>query len=246
MSCQRYTRRHSAYRREETIWAASGYAGGMNLTVFDYPKPLCLFFNGSYGDKVWDIAEYDLSEPVGDCDSLLGEFRLFEGVFHTVVPWWGIREAGNINKLGKSHEMKPWSVGGHYDRPVARRIAEQAGVPRHEFGQEKLLTASNTPFNWPFASDTQRNFCSYLRLHGLFAPPGWLVALIRMCHPIEKLLYENLFRKLGTQRRFRPWNRIRGTTLLFQWANHELREKYLHGLRDANVDPATSLESSSR
>ena len=33
--------------------------------------------------------------------------------------------------------MKPWSVAKSYDRPIARRIAEEAGVPRHLFGQVK-------------------------------------------------------------------------------------------------------------
>jgi len=33
--------------------------------------------------------------------------------------------------------MDLWSVGGGYDRPIARRIAEEAGIPRHLFGQIK-------------------------------------------------------------------------------------------------------------
>jgi hypothetical protein len=34
--------------------------------------------------------------------------------------------------------MHPWKLGnGYYDRPIARRIAEEAGVPREFFGQRK-------------------------------------------------------------------------------------------------------------
>jgi hypothetical protein len=33
--------------------------------------------------------------------------------------------------------MNPWSLGAGYDKPIARRLAEEAGVPRHLFGQAK-------------------------------------------------------------------------------------------------------------
>ena len=33
-------------------------------------------------------------------------------------------------------------MGGAYDRPIARRLVEEAGVPRHLFGQRKKATAS--------------------------------------------------------------------------------------------------------
>jgi hypothetical protein len=35
--------------------------------------------------------------------------------------------------------MLPWRLGtGYYDRPIARRIAEEAGVPRENFGHKKF------------------------------------------------------------------------------------------------------------
>ena len=37
--------------------------------------------------------------------------------------------------------MKPFAVGGEYDEPVARRLAEEAGVPRGSFGVEKLAAS---------------------------------------------------------------------------------------------------------
>ena len=37
--------------------------------------------------------------------------------------------------------MTPWSVGGGYDRPIPRRIAESAGVDRQAFGQRKRAVA---------------------------------------------------------------------------------------------------------
>ncbi|MDE5832358.1 MAG: hypothetical protein K2H64_05150 [Desulfovibrio sp.] len=38
--------------------------------------------------------------------------------------------------------MLPWTLGNAYDRPVPRRLAEEAGVPRELFGMRK---AANNP-----------------------------------------------------------------------------------------------------
>ena len=40
-----------------------------------------------------------------------------------------------------SQEMEPWRLGGKYDRPIARRIIEDAGVPRGMFGTKKAASA---------------------------------------------------------------------------------------------------------
>ena len=37
------------------------------------------------------------------------------------------------------------SIGGSYDRPIARRILEERGVPRAAFGQEKKAAAATNP-----------------------------------------------------------------------------------------------------
>ena len=163
MECRRYRHDRSAYRYEETIWATNVHGGALNLSLPEYPRPLCLLFTASYGDKVWDIHPHDLSDPHGDIDAMLSEFRLFAGVLHTVVPWWGILDAGQINALGASPRMRPWSVGGPYDRPVARRLVEQAGVPRELFGRRKLVTASNRPFCWPYSRPCRDSLNEYLR-----------------------------------------------------------------------------------
>jgi hypothetical protein len=43
--------------------------------------------------------------------------------------------------------MKPWSVGGIYDRPIARRLVEEKGVLRKEFGTIKLGAGVSFHFN---------------------------------------------------------------------------------------------------
>ena len=39
--------------------------------------------------------------------------------------------------------MAPWRLGNDYDRPIPRRIAESAGVPRAAFGQRKQVVMRN-------------------------------------------------------------------------------------------------------
>jgi hypothetical protein len=68
----------------------------------------------------------------------LGELRLVIGFIHAPLPFVGARRKADIVKITESSEMDPWRLGNTYDRPIARRIAEEAGLPRHMFGQSKM------------------------------------------------------------------------------------------------------------
>jgi hypothetical protein len=235
MSCQCYYHKPSAYRREETFWAAAGRSGGRNLALFDYPEPLCLFFNGSYGDKVWDRRYHDLSEPVGDTDSLLCEFRLIQGMFQTVVPWWGIRHVREIQSVSVAAEMAPWTLQTNYDRPIARRLIEEAGVPRGAFGIRKKDTSSNTSFHWPQSPEGMALFSRYLRERGFRVPSLLMLDLLRLLAHLDSLAALNVTTCLGFDLRLREILRLRGQSLLFHWANTELKQRYLRGLRGLDI-----------
>jgi hypothetical protein len=68
----------------------------------------------------------------------LGEFRLVAGFIHLALPFIGARRKEDIVKITGSSEMDPWRLRNTYDRPIARRIAEEAGIPRQMFGQSKM------------------------------------------------------------------------------------------------------------
>lgn len=70
----------------------------------------------------------------------LSEARLHIGFVHAAAPYIGARRRELILKIGDSEDMRPWSIGGRYDRPIARRMAEEEGVPRKLFGQTKRAT----------------------------------------------------------------------------------------------------------
>ena len=67
----------------------------------------------------------------------LGEFRLRTNFLHMPMVFVGGLRCCEIKRISNSPEMVPYSVGGDHDRPVPRRILEEAGVPRLAFGQAK-------------------------------------------------------------------------------------------------------------
>lgn len=80
-----------------------------------------------------------LQRPIGYTPGCaLTDFRMRVGFLHFAVPAIGAIHAPALHRLTESPEMRPWSVGGGYDKPIPRRIAEEAGVPRHLFGTIKV------------------------------------------------------------------------------------------------------------
>jgi hypothetical protein len=66
------------------------------------------------------------------------EFRLSVGFINCAVPFWGARHIHEIVAISRHPSMKPWDVPGDYSRPICRRIAETAGIPREAFGRKKM------------------------------------------------------------------------------------------------------------
>ena len=100
-----------------------------------------LLLTGYWGGAAWrgnarpELSRTDLS------GASMGEFRLRTDFIHVPVPYIGGTEQPSISRLRSAAEMRPFSVGGLYDEPVARRIAEEAGVVRGTFGTQKLASS---------------------------------------------------------------------------------------------------------
>jgi len=226
LACKCYRHDPLHYKSEVAVWAGSGNPGGRNLSLFEYFEPLTFFFSGGYGDTVWERKQQGLDEPVGDYDELVSEFRLIQGIFMTQVPWWGIRHAAEIQKLNLLEEMKPWTLGTNYDRPIARRLAEEAGVPRSLFGINKKNTASNRPFWWPSTAEADRDLRAYLSSLGIKPMPGFMVWLSSVFYNFVKLVNANVLFFVDERKKWKPWLKSPVRHLLFIWANHSLRDKY--------------------
>ena len=99
---------------------------------------------GYMGDCVWDLNFPDVTGDIvrgSEGGSSVTEFRLRHGFVHLPVPFIGCTSHPAIHAISTSDEMKPWRIGGRYDRPIARRILEDAGVPREMVGMRKGAVA---------------------------------------------------------------------------------------------------------
>jgi hypothetical protein len=117
--------------------------GDKSLIVMEDQLEGALLMTGRPGGYLWTTVKFEihpyLKSPVDSAMSgaVLGEFRLRAGFIHLPLPYSGALNAQAIYDITMSREMIPWRIGGFYDRPIARRIIEEAGVPRELFGFHK-------------------------------------------------------------------------------------------------------------
>jgi hypothetical protein len=93
----------------------------------------------------------------------LTETRLRAGFVQAAIPYIGARRRADIVRITDSAELAPWRLGTDYDRPVPRRIAETAGVPRGAFGQRKTGSVVEfTPPQFPQDPGLRRDYERFL------------------------------------------------------------------------------------
>lgn len=95
---------------------------------------------GTHGDRVWDLNLASNQNIVRSVfpSTAKKEFRLRVGYIEAPIPFISVLHQENIHKISNSAEMEPWRIGGSYDRPVPRRIAEEMGARREDFGFHKV------------------------------------------------------------------------------------------------------------
>ena len=115
------------------------------MTAMEAQLPGTLLLSGRSAEVVWSATREgrwglpDFQHPLdGTPGCALGELRLRLGFLHFAPATTAIIHAPVIYPWNTSAELRPWSIGGIYDKPIARRIAEEAGVPRELFGQVKM------------------------------------------------------------------------------------------------------------
>lgn len=122
-------------------------------------------FTGFHGDIVWDGNVRDKAVSAGivrhDISGLdLSELRLKSGFFNVAVPFLFAASIESIAAVSKSAEMAPWRLGTAYDRPISRRIVEEAGVPRAAFGFLKGGLFGNS--SRPTAAELRARYFDYV------------------------------------------------------------------------------------
>lgn len=239
LECHQYRLSAGSYPNEESIWAATGRPGSLNWTQFDFQEPLCIFFTGCRGDQLWALEKTPSNDPfftpsVGDLG--ICEYRLLRGMFHCVVPVWGLRHVDEIREISRLPEMAPWTLNSDYDRPIPRRIIEEAGVPRGSFASRKKNTSIETSFAWPFSHDAISSYHEFLRKKSRPTPPRWIVPLFRRIAAIDKLIYMNITARFNLWDIGLRWRLLsKKNSLFFHWGNDELKQHYAAGLSAAGL-----------
>ena len=99
-----------------------------------------VLLTGFGGSMVWDKHAKALGPDIVRSDQSglsLTEYRLWMGFLHLPLPFVGVRQIQDIHAISHDPEMAPWDIGGEYNRPICRRIIEEAGVPRGSFAVSK-------------------------------------------------------------------------------------------------------------
>ncbi len=104
--------------------------------------------SGRNGDFIWEPGskeiESDFIKPnlTYNPGTSFNDFRLRVGFLRINLPEIGACSSRAIHRISISDEMRPWRIGGNYDRPIPRRILEERGIARDMFGMKKMAGGS--------------------------------------------------------------------------------------------------------
>lgn len=125
----------------ETEFIAAGY-GGPQVIMAGSEAHLAgrLIVTGFAGDALWD-RDHAPRRGAAICGGFSAlSFHLRLPALAVAVPMIGAADdPAPLAALSRAVEMAPWTLGGDYDRPIPRRIAEEAGLPRGSFALRKLM-----------------------------------------------------------------------------------------------------------
>ncbi len=246
---------------EPEIESAASASGTTNapLAVLDDGWNDSLVLHGALGDDVWDIVIGDwgegLSQPGAGtfAPESLHEYGLRAGVVFFFVPTIGAVHFKEIRCITESAEMAPWIIGAPYERPIPRRIIEEAGVPRGMFATRKRASAAvfTDQLLGPAAQTDFERFWRVARASQMLPRRLLYRTEIAVFVPLVRfsaaVLYK-LKRLLKVRKRLRAWIRHQAvpSAFRFHWAITRLSDRYAAELAAAPPDsrpevPADSL-----
>lgn len=236
----------------EVEFIATGHGGDdVVMATAEDALPAKLVYTGYHGDKIWDRHTKNTGPDIvrGDTSGCsLGEFRLRTGFINLPVPFIGCARHAAIQQISNSAEMAPWALNNDYDRPIARRIVEEAGVPRHLFGQSKKAITTpyqsnvgkNPPLEKILCEHSYRDFAlfaerlnKYDRLHYRFSYTLMHILYMLNLRAVQSGKLKRALSKAGLpapRRVVIPWRFSKPRTnnsLAFHWAAAKIRQRYL-------------------
>lgn len=135
-----------AYRTRTDLPEAEFLATGLSgedvpAVAFEARLGRTVLLTGHWGGPLWAHSWRPSAthRPVAELSGgSLTDFRLRLDVIDIALPYFGALQDPVATGLEHDPTMAPYRVGGYYDRPVARRLAEEAGLPRGSFAAVKI------------------------------------------------------------------------------------------------------------
>lgn len=194
LSVQEYDRK--AYLSKEGMPEAEFVASGdlgqdFELCAFEKAWEQKVVLIGDHGYYMW--GRYHQNKNVhtklyredtgGDC---LIDFRTRVGFIPLRLIFVGALSHPSVYRITNSKEMIPWRADTGYDRPIARRIVEEKGVPRSHFGQKKkavsILLNKDVRLKHQMKPESYTSFYNYYLHHKKYR------------NAMKQLFYELMFR----------------------------------------------------
>ena len=129
----------------ETGW--SGYSACAPWTAAEDRLRGSLFVTGRGSEDAWD-ARFTAVISRGALPSFRlqgmvaqSEFRLRAGYASFAPATIAAEHVDALHRIAWSDPMRPWQVGGDYDRPIPRRLIEESGLPRGTFAARNMGSA---------------------------------------------------------------------------------------------------------
>jgi hypothetical protein len=168
------------------------------------------------------------------------EFRLRLDFVHVPLLFLGATEQLSLTRIIESAEMDPYRVRGRYDKPIQRRLSEEAGLPRGSFARVKRRASGAIHVHGlaALSAASVASVRAYAARHGeplpaqRQRPPRRLIrGLARVA---DRLDIKPLAAHLRAQRR--SWIHLepRLGSLLLRWSVDVVRVRY-GGRGDGNV-----------
>jgi hypothetical protein len=246
MSCLEYDRwGHLNYDEPiESEFAFSTISVNPSSSLMSNQLPAKILFSGSLSAVAWEYSHSILAKnnirpkfPHISAFSQI-EYRLKLGYQVFIPAMICVEHNQKLATLSISEAMKPWSVGGDYDKPIARRIAEENGIPREAFGFKKM--SSSQAHFYKVSDFSKKGLAEYEHFlsHHLSKVPLHKIWMNKLLVKLEKFIYLLWFSNHKDMSCLNP-NRFRFTALdgkrhdipwrlsfMFQWAFNSLKSRY--------------------
>lgn len=144
MNCTEHDR-WAYLKKEEPVdaeFALLTLASNAPVAAVEDMLPQRIMVTGHLGD-IWSKTNAErfrsFREPYSPKTSGMGqlEYRLRVGYQTFIASYIGAIHSKDIQAISNSDEMQRWRIDGHYDKPIPRRILEEAGVPGDRLAVKK-------------------------------------------------------------------------------------------------------------